>query len=69
MTELARRAWHEPAVLIGLLVSVAVLVMDIAAGVKLDAEAIIAVLAPLLAALGIRETVTPRTDRNHREDP
>jgi len=58
MKELARRVWLEPAVAIGLLTSLALLVLNLAAGDD-GAVAWIEVAAPLLAALGIRPLVTP----------
>ena len=59
MSEIAKRAWREPAVFIGLLTSVALVVITLATGDPWDTDAIAAVVAPLAAALGIRQLVTP----------
>jgi hypothetical protein len=62
MSEIARRAWREPAVFIGLLVSIALAVIAAATGDHWDTATIAGVAAPLLAALGIRQFVTPAGD-------
>jgi len=59
MSVIARRIWREPAVAIGLLFSVALLVVNLAAGEGFDAATVVTVLGPLLSALGIRQTVSP----------
>lgn len=59
MSDIARRAWHEPAVFIGLLVTGALVVITLATGDPWDTATITGVLAPLLSALGIRQLVTP----------
>ena len=58
MKEVMKRVWNEPAVFIGLLVSLALLVINLING-NIDATAIISILGPLLAALGIRQAVIP----------
>jgi hypothetical protein len=62
MREIAARAWREPAVFIGLLTSVALVVITLATGDPWDTAAIAAVVAPLAAALGTRQLVTPTAD-------
>jgi hypothetical protein len=62
MREIAARAWREPAVFIGLLTSVALVVITLATGDPWDTDAIAAVVAPLAAALGTRQLVTPTAD-------
>jgi hypothetical protein len=59
MSVIAQRVWREPAVAIGLLFSVALLVVNLAAGEGFDAATVVTVLGPLLSALGIRQAVTP----------
>lgn len=61
MGEIAKRAWREPAVFLGLLTSAALAVITIATGDPWDTAAIAAVVAPLASALGIRQLVTPAT--------
>ena len=62
MSEIAKRAWREPAVFIGLLTSIVLAVITLATGDKWDTAAITAVIAPLAAALGTRQLVTPTAD-------
>ena len=62
MKEIVTRVWHEPAVFIGLLASVALAVITIATGDPWDTAAIAGVIAPLASALGIRQLVTPTHD-------
>lgn len=59
MKEIARRVWHEPAVCLGLLASIALVVITLATGDPWDTATIAGVAAPLVSALGIRELVTP----------
>ena len=59
MKVIAQRVYTEPAVAIGLLFSVALLVVNLAADTNFDAATIVTVLGPLLSALGIRQTVSP----------
>jgi hypothetical protein len=58
MKEIGKRIWNEPAVCIGLLTSVALVVLNLLGD---DTGTInwIEAAAPLLAALGIRPLVTP----------
>jgi 4-hydroxybenzoate polyprenyltransferase len=59
MKEIGKRIWGEPAVAIGLLVSIALLVGAILTDSDFDWEAIVAIAAPFLSALGIRPLVKP----------
>jgi hypothetical protein len=59
MKVVAARVWREPAVFIGLLTSVALLVIKLATGDPWDAVTIAGIAAPLVSALGIRELVSP----------
>jgi hypothetical protein len=59
MSEIIKRAWKEPAVGIGLLVTVALAIGAAATSSDWSWETIVAVLSPLLAGLGIRPLVTP----------
>lgn len=59
MKEIAQRVWQEPAAFIGLLTTLALLAGAILTGTEWGWEAIVAILAPLLSALGIRPLVTP----------
>lgn len=62
MSEIARRVWHEPAVLLGLLATIALVIITLATGDPWDTATIAGVAAPLVSALGIRELVTPTAD-------
>jgi hypothetical protein len=62
MKEIAQRVWHEPAVAIGLLISIALAVVAIINGDDWGWEEVLFVVGPLLAALGIRPFVTPVKD-------
>jgi hypothetical protein len=59
MKQLAERAWAEPAVFIGLLVTLALLALALLTDADWDASTIAGVVAPLASALGIRPLVTP----------
>lgn len=62
MKVLAQRIWNEPAVCIGLLTSLVLLALNFATGDDWSADAIIAILAPIISALGIRQVVySPNT--------
>lgn len=58
MKEIAKRVWDEPAVCIGLLTSIALVVLNLL-GDDTDTINWIEAAAPLLAALGIRPLVWP----------
>lgn len=59
MKTIADQLWREPAAFIGLLTTVALLVLALVDGADLDATQLIAIFAPLVSALGIRQAVTP----------
>ena len=59
MKPIAQRLWNEPAVFIGALVSVGLLVVNLLGNPDWTAQEIVEVAAPLLSALGIRQLVTP----------
>lgn len=59
MSVLLERIWREPAVAIGLLTSIFLLVVAAVTGSGWDASVILGILGPLAAALGIRPLVTP----------
>lgn len=59
MSVVFERIWREPAVFIGLLTTIVLLVVAILTGASWDASVILGILGPLLAALGIRPLVTP----------
>jgi hypothetical protein len=59
MKVIAQRFWHEPAVAVGLLVSLALVFVNVIGEDDWGVENILAVLGPLITALGIRPLVTP----------
>lgn len=59
MKVIANKIWNEPAAFIGLLVSLGLLVVNLLGDPSWTAQEIIEVLAPLAAALGIRQLVRP----------
>jgi hypothetical protein len=59
MKELAARVWAEPAVFIGLLVSLGLLTLALLTDPDWDASTILGIIAPVASALGIRPLVTP----------
>jgi hypothetical protein len=59
MKAIAQRAWREPAVAIGLLATVILLVLKFASGDPWDLATIAGIAAPLVSALGIRQVVSP----------
>lgn len=59
MKVIAQRVYREPAVFIGLLTSIALLVIKLLTGDSWDAATIAGIAAPLVSALGIRAVVTP----------
>jgi ascorbate-specific PTS system EIIC-type component UlaA len=69
MKVIAARVWREPAVFIGLLTTVGLVVITLATGDKWDAATIAGVIAPLAAALGIRQLVTPDVGAGEESPP
>lgn len=59
MKVILEKIWGEPAVAIGFVTTVALVVVNALHGTLDDAVTIITVLAPLVSSLGIRQTVTP----------
>ena len=56
---LLQKLWTEPAAFIGLVVTAALAIGAVITGSDWTWEAIVAIVAPLLTGLGIRETVVP----------
>jgi ascorbate-specific PTS system EIIC-type component UlaA len=65
MKAIAQRVWSEPAVFIGLLTSIGLIVITVATGDKWDTATIAGVIAPLASALGIRGYVSPTHKEPH----
>jgi hypothetical protein len=65
LSEIAKRAWREPAVFLGFVTSAALAIITVATGDPWDTAAIVAVIAPLASALGIRQLVTPTPPAEH----
>lgn len=59
MKVIAERIWREPAVGVGLLTSVILVVIALADGSDWTASVILGVVAPFTSALGIRQLVSP----------
>lgn len=59
MKEIGKRVWYEPAVAVGLLISVALVIINLLGDTTWDVQTILFVLSPLLTALGIRPFVKP----------
>lgn len=59
MKLLVLRIWSEPAVFIGLLTTVALILVNVIGEDDWGLENVIAILAPLVSSLGIRQLVTP----------
>lgn len=59
MKVIAQKVWTEPAVFIGLLVTLGLLAGALIAHQHIDAGVVIGILAPLGSALGTRQFVTP----------
>ena len=69
MKEIGHRVWNEPSVAIGLLLSVALLVVTLINGEDWDWNTILLVVGPLLTGLGIRPLVKPmaKIDEENKE--
>jgi hypothetical protein len=65
MKPLVGKLWTEPSAFIGLVVTIALAVGAVITGTDWSWESIVAIVAPLLTGLGIRQTVVPvaTTDR------
>jgi hypothetical protein len=59
MREIGKKVWNEPAVAIGLLLSLALLAVTLINGEDWDWNVILLVVGPFLAGLGIRPFVRP----------
>lgn len=59
MRQIIELCWNEPAVAIGVLASVALAVLKMVNGGDLTADDLLAILAPLGTAAGVRPLVTP----------
>jgi hypothetical protein len=57
MKPLAKKIWEEPAAFIGLLTSLALLVLNLLTDADWGVESIVTIVAPLASALGIRQLV------------
>jgi hypothetical protein len=57
--EIAKRVWLEPAVAIGLVTSLALLILALATDTQWDASVIAGIAAPFATGLGIRPFVRP----------
>jgi hypothetical protein len=55
--------WDEPAVALGVIAAAAVAIVKVASGGGLNADDVLAILAPLGAAAGVRPLVTPTRAR------
>jgi len=67
MKVIAGRIWREPAVAVGLLTSVILVVLALADNADWNASVILGVIAPFTSALGIRQLVSPAA--GPRPDP
>jgi len=59
MKTIVQKLWTEPAVAIGATASIILLLLNVANDQIWDAQSIIAIAAPFVASLGIRQAVTP----------
>ncbi len=59
MKEIGKRIWEEPAVAIGLLLSIAMGIITALNGTDWDWNTILLVLGPFLTGIGVRPTVKP----------
>jgi hypothetical protein len=62
MKTILQRFWREPAVCIGLVWSLALLILTIITS-SFDASSIAGIVSPLASALGIRQLVTPTKEK------
>lgn len=59
MKTIVQKIWNEPAVAIGLLASIILVLINVVADAEWTAELIIATAAPFVSSLGIRPLVQP----------
>jgi len=59
MKAIAQQVWNEPAVAVGLLVTILLLIGAFLTDSDFSWEAIVAICAPFVSSLGIRPLVTP----------
>ena len=59
MKVIAQKVWNEPAVFIGLVTTLALLVLAFATTADWTAQTIAGIIAPVASSLGIRQLVTP----------
>jgi hypothetical protein len=59
MKVIINKLWNEPAAFIGLLTTLGLLVLNLIGTPDWSLQSIIAILAPLTSALGIRQLVSP----------
>lgn len=69
MKVIAQKVWNEPAVAIGLLVSLVLLVLNLLDDQDWGVQNIIAILAPFASALGIRNLVMPMSKLEEATKP
>lgn len=69
MKVIAQKVWNEPAVAIGLLVSLVLLVLNLLDDQDWGVQNIIAILAPLASSLGIRNLVMPMAKLDEATKP
>ena len=67
MKPLAQQVWREPAAAIGLLTTLALLVINLIGTPDCSAQGLIAIFAPFASSLGIRQLVTPAQTKD--EEP
>ena len=67
MKVIAQKVWAEPAVFIGLVVTLGLLAGALIAHQHIDAGVIVGILAPLGSALGIRQVVVPAAKADSSE--
>ena len=69
MKTIVQKIWNEPAVAIGLLVSAALLVVNLLDDKDWGIQSIIAIIAPFAATLGVRGLVMPMSKLEEATKP
>lgn len=59
MKVIANQVWNEPAVAIGLLATILLLILALVTSAEWDASTIAGIAAPFVSSLGIRQAVSP----------